>query len=379
MDRVTAKLLSLALIFFIIAICTLLPIWVSRWVVKKGEKGLLVISVLTCFGGGVFLGAYLMLLHPDARAILEDAWLTPSDITYPLSELVIGVGFFLVLFIEYAIIWYNGKRLHSKFPVGHSQVVKSTLSNDQFDDNVISTDRTNGITVTHFKKGIDNMAVELGDEKLTNGGATQTGFNSAEENGDVLPTGGGGAQPGSSPTSDIKEAAAQGRSIVLIVALSLDCIFEGMAVGLQMTKTGVWSLFVAIISHEFIMGFCLGLELVKYYSTKGVVIGAVFYALTVPAGITIGMLVLETQSQVSTAVDITNGVLMSISAGCFLYVAFFGILTEEIRKKSTMPKLVAVILGFLLMAGMALIPTHEEEDQSLTTVNYTTITTEYVF
>ena len=342
---------------------------------KKGEKGLLVISVLTCFGGGVFLGAYLMHLHPEAREILEEAWLHPSDIDYPVPELIIGAGFFMVLFLEYAIIWYSEKQLKTSVPVGHSQVVKSTLANNKVDENVSA--QTSEITLTYCKKGEDNVAVELGDEKMQNGatGGSEITVNNVEA------AKRDGAELGTSPKEEIEEAAAQGRSIVLIIALSLDCIFEGMALGLQTTTAGVWSMFVAIISHEFIMAFCLGLELVKYYSTKGVVVGALCYALTVPIGIAIGMLILETQDEVSTAVDITNGVLQCIAAGCFLYVAFFGILTEEIRKKSLMSKLVAVTIGFLLMAAMALIPEPEEEEEEhdhyLTTMNYS-MTTSYV-
>ena len=375
MDRITAKILSLILIFLIIFICTILPIWLSKWVEKKGEKGLLVISVLTCFGGGVFLGAYLMHLHPEAREILEEAWLHPSDIDYPVPELIIGAGFFMVLFLEYAIIWYSEKQLKTSVPVGHSQVVKSTLANNKVDENVSA--QTSEITLTYCKKGEDSVAVELGDEKMQNGatGGSEITVNNVEA------AKRDGAELGTSPKEEIEEAAAQGRSIVLIIALSLDCIFEGMALGLQTTTAGVWSMFVAIISHEFIMAFCLGLELVKYYSTKGVVVGALCYALTVPIGIAIGMLILETQDEVSTAVDITNGVLQCIAAGCFLYVAFFGILTEEIRKKSLMSKLVAVTIGFLLMAAMALIPEPEEEEEEhehyLTTMNYS-MTTSYV-
>ena len=375
MDRITAKILSLILLFLIIFICTILPIWVSKWVEKKGEKGLLVISVLTCFGGGVFLGAYLMHLHPEARHILEESWLHPSDIEYPVPELIIGAGFFMVLFIEYVIIWYSEKRLQTIVPVDHSQAVTASTSNDKVNE---SEFQTNAIALTSFKQGEDNVAMEIGDEEMQNGAAagSEITVNSSDAAGTA------GADPETSPAEEIEEAAAQGRSIVLIVALSLDCVLEGMALGLQTTTSGVWTMFVAIISHEFIMAFCLGLELVKYYSTKGVVIGALCYSLAVPIGIAIGMLILETQDEVSTAVEITSGVLLCIAAGCFLYVTFFGIMVEEIRKKSLMSKLVAATIGFLLMAAMAILHVHDDHDDHdhdhyLATMDYT-MTTSYV-
>ena len=281
----------------------------------------------------------------------------------------------MVLFIEYVIIWYSEKRLQTIVPVDHSQAVTASTSNDKVNE---SEFQTNAIALTSFKQGEDNVAMEIGDEEMQNGAAagSEITVNSSDAAGTA------GADPETSPAEEIEEAAAQGRSIVLIVALSLDCVLEGMALGLQTTTSGVWTMFVAIISHEFIMAFCLGLELVKYYSTKGVVIGALCYSLAVPIGIAIGMLILETQDEVSTAVEITSGVLLCIAAGCFLYVTFFGIMVEEIRKKSLMSKLVAATIGFLLMAAMAILHVHDDHDDHdhdhyLATMDYT-MTTSYV-
>jgi len=44
----------------------------------------------------------------------------------------------------------------------------------------------------------------------------------------------------------------------------------GMALGLMYEVQNVIDLFVAIISHEFIMSFSIGMELVKYNKTKAV-------------------------------------------------------------------------------------------------------------
>ena len=320
MDRVIAKVLSICLLFICLLVSALLPIKLDRWVNQKGEAGLLVISVLTCFGGGVFLGAYLMHLHPKARDVLEEAWLDEAGIAFPIPELVIAVGFFLVLFTEYAIIWYSERR-HIGVPVGHSQIVKSTMSLNDDD-------------VPEEKKEFIVPRVELSPPSVN---GTETKLEISHE-----------------------ANVAQGRSVVLIIALSLDCVFEGMALGLQKDDTGVFSMFVAIISHEIIMAFCLGLELVKHYSRRKVVLGAICYALTIPVGIAIGILIMEIEHEESQNVDIANGVLQCIAGGCFVYVAFFGILTEEIRKKSTLSKLFAVLLGFTLMTCMRFIPMPEE-------------------
>ena len=50
-------------------------------------------------------------------------------------------------------------------------------------------------------------------------------------------------------------------------ALSLHAVFEGLAVGLEETTAGVWTLFAAIASHKFVIAFCMGVELVSVGSS----------------------------------------------------------------------------------------------------------------
>ncbi|KAK7065420.1 hypothetical protein SK128_018588 [Halocaridina rubra] len=53
------------------------------------------------------------------------------------------------------------------------------------------------------------------------------------------------------------------RSILLLFALSLHSIFEGMAVGLQDTINDVVALFMVVIFHKGIIAFSLGLNMVQ--------------------------------------------------------------------------------------------------------------------
>lgn len=61
----------------------------------------LIISLLTCFAGGVFLGIIFLDLLPDANEALNyvrnyDKW----NVDYPLVELFALIGFFFVYFLE---------------------------------------------------------------------------------------------------------------------------------------------------------------------------------------------------------------------------------------------------------------------------------------
>ena len=57
------------------------------------------------------------------------------------------------------------------------------------------------------------------------------------------------------------EAALRG--FLVILALSLHAIFEGIALGLTGTENSVWFLFFAIASHKFVISFCVGMQFVS--------------------------------------------------------------------------------------------------------------------
>ncbi|ELU04250.1 hypothetical protein CAPTEDRAFT_38990, partial [Capitella teleta] len=121
------------------------------------------------------------------------------------------------------------------------------------------------------------------------------------------------------------------RSIVLVLALSFECIFDGLSVSLQLEERGVWNMFLAIISHEFIIAFCLGIEIVKYYSTSKVILSAFAYAMMPPVGCVIGLIITEAHLDVDLdTVELTSGLLSAIAAGIFLYCTFIGMLGEEL-------------------------------------------------
>ena len=103
MERWVAKVIALYGILIVMLVSSLLPIKVSGYFAKKGEKGKYILSCMTVFGGGVFLSTYLLHMAPEVRELLEEHLMEPNDIGYPLPELIIGGGFFLVLLMEKVI------------------------------------------------------------------------------------------------------------------------------------------------------------------------------------------------------------------------------------------------------------------------------------
>merc|ERR1712038_450808 len=91
-DRRLTKILCLVIAFVVETTFTALPIVVSEWFYKRGENGLMALRVLRCFGGGVFLGNFLLHVTPEVIHLIDDSGVLPSDYPYPM--LFIGGGFF---------------------------------------------------------------------------------------------------------------------------------------------------------------------------------------------------------------------------------------------------------------------------------------------
>ena len=53
------------------------------------------------------------------------------------------------------------------------------------------------------------------------------------------------------------------RGFLVILALSLHAVFEGIAVGLSKDSKFVWYLTLAIAAHKYVISFCIGVQFVN--------------------------------------------------------------------------------------------------------------------
>ncbi|ESO10601.1 hypothetical protein HELRODRAFT_144444, partial [Helobdella robusta] len=149
------------------------------------------------------------------------------------------------------------------------------------------------------------------------------------------------------------------RSIVLVLALSLHHLFEGLSIGLQMSVSNVWHLTIAVMCHEIAICFSMGLQ---FYKTDKKLTKKVFVILLVaciigPGGIIIGLAISETGgTEHDIGQNTVNGVLQALACGTFIYVTFFEILFQELGSgKSSLFNIFAMIGGFIFMALLGLI------------------------
>ena len=62
------------------------------------------------------------------------------------------------------------------------------------------------------------------------------------------------------------------RGFLVILALSLHAVFEGIALGLTKTSNGAWFLFFAISCHKYVISFCIGMQFISSGKIEKIII-----------------------------------------------------------------------------------------------------------
>ena len=130
---------------------------------------------------------------------------------------------------------------------------------------------------------------------------------------------------------------------ILLIALSVHGIFEGIALGVMNTIRECSILFSAIILHKWAASFALGISFYKSGTEKELYIKMILLFTSFgPIGIIIGMIF-------SDAGNLIKGIMLSISGGTFIYVAASEVIVEEFSlSKKTNIKFLWFLIGGLL-------------------------------
>jgi len=313
MDVNIIKVIVLVTLFAVTLVCICLPFKavtaINRTIDRnQRRKYKQTLSLLNCFGGGVFLGACLLDLFPESRENLDKilkSYKVRSK--FPVAEFVMVYGFFVVFVVEQIVLHFR--------EVGVSNERTPLLRNRQSDerDSLIGGISDQPIPVQHPKHDLEesnddhSLASTLADDNL--------------------------------PHSKL-------RTFVLLVSLSLHSIFEGMAIGLQRKVDSVVQLFIVVIIHKSVIAFSLGLSVVQSKLTLGLtVVCCSMFCLASPLGLALGIALDDIKD--SVAASVSSGVLQGLACGTFLYVTFFEILPHEMNSRhNRMFKILSILVGF---------------------------------
>jgi zinc transporter 1/2/3 len=137
------------------------------------------------------------------------------------------------------------------------------------------------------------------------------------------------------------------RCFLLLAALSIHSLFEGMAVGLQESVMALVNLFIGVLLHECLIAFSVGISLAQqqaHLKRNLIVQLCVLFSLMIPVGMAIG---LGIGGLHGFTAEITSAIIQGLAAGTFVYVIFFEILPAEMATTGNrLLKVFFMILGF---------------------------------
>ncbi|KAM7015012.1 zinc transporter ZIP1 [Tautogolabrus adspersus] len=257
-----------------------------------------VLSLISCFAGGVFLAACLLDIIPTYLSdISVELEVRSVETNFPLPEFIMASGFFAVLILERIVLNCGGMR--------GTQEERAPLIQEN----------RNGHG--HGHNPVADPDVEGSRQHV------HVDFH----------------------------AHSPFRSFMLFFSLSIHSIFEGLAIGLQSTDSKVLELCVAILIHKSIIVFSLSVKLVQSaVSPLWVAAYIGVFAMMSPIGIAIGISVMEAGLAAGALIQ---AILEGLAAGTFVYITFMEILPHELNSPGRqLIKVLFILLGFSVMATL---------------------------
>ena len=135
---------------------------------------------------------------------------------------------------------------------------------------------------------------------------------------------------------------------VLLMALSIHSLFEGLACGLAKDESSCLNMVIAIVVHKGAAALSLGISLVKTFPNDFTLIRwlIVIFSVATPIGVAIGIALGE-------AGDIYDIIFSSLAAGTFIYIGCNEVIVQEFSIEGLRWwKLLAFLFGISIIVGL---------------------------
>ncbi|TGZ66876.1 hypothetical protein CRM22_005102 [Opisthorchis felineus] len=348
-----------------------------------------------CFAAGIFLASGFMELYIDVEETIEEAK-TQLSITseFPFAPFITLIGFFLVLSIEQIVLAVRSAKQH----LSHHLHKRPSTPDMSPLDTPLSPQNPGDSTTTPVKFLFNGDATHV--SRTTSApnhlpGETPRRFSSPRYTGPSarynLSAVSTRPHTHHSHLPDPQTLDSFGsvlRVILLLCAMSVHSLFEGLAVGLQSTVQHTIALFSAILLHKLIIAAGIGVNLATAVpgrpgtqgqcevsdeeananSDNGVrltrrtlcyqTVATLIFSSSSPIGVLIGLGLM--QQQQSGVLLMTTATLQGLACGTFFFVVFCELLPQEFREGvgDRIGKLLFLITGFLLVALYSLLMPH---------------------
>lgn len=250
----------LAIIMLLVTIFAgLIPLKICKKLMSKSGQfnqfSSKIMTLLTCFGGGVFMATCFLDIFPHMLEEYEEVEkLLNQKFSYPFPQFFACVGFFLVYAIEeFSIKIFGIKHSHDHnvFP----ETPKSSTTDDKF---CIADEKNEQIKEDYYTFRSHHDAIDESISYMSK------------------------AEP--------KESSIL-KTITFTFVMSFHSLLEGFALGIQDTKANIFTLFISLILHKGIEAFTVGLQITKENTSriKFVLITIILYGAMTPLGTLIGV------------------------------------------------------------------------------------------
>ena len=357
MEITLVKTISLSIMFICSFIMGILPRFIRRLMTKMKNPDIIISSSL-CYGAGILMATIFLHLFVEVEenVIVATSNGYFSKTNFPIAYLIICSGFFMVYFLEEMIHLWVHKNTHThekckpenfEYQVDHKNIVKERCESHQSVAVLvgcegiknpcfsIDTCKIEDFTSSNnnCRNSIDKMTVPAINED-------QRCISTVNEN-----------QHTHSHTHNLSENLSTLRSILIVLALSLHGIFEGLAVGLENNEKNIWLMLVAVTTHKIFIAFSIGMELLEVgVKIKMYFAYMIIFSLASPLGGFIAMVIMITIENETPEGQLVITILQGLSAGTILYVTFCEVLERERSKTAgRIYKFFALIAGFITM------------------------------
>ncbi|KAF5301336.1 hypothetical protein FQA39_LY10734 [Lamprigera yunnana] len=314
---------------------------------------------LESFGAGVLFATCFLHMMPEVYySVMELKKFGLLEGDYPVSQLVISLGFFSIYFAEQLSRWLISRA--PKEPKLRSASARVSVDDAQDDVEKLKVPRGAAfdvVTIDYLKDknfadvtryvvhtdedefdAIDKeVQTDLFDESADKNEDSDTNMNAEIE--EILEDEG-------------KSRQQIMRCLLMVLAISLHSIFEGLAIGLQRYVNNIWYLFIAISIHSAAVLYGVGNDAVESGApVKSIVMHMFILSVTTSCGVLLGLLITLTTDMDTSSKSVALVVLEGVSTGSILYITFFETLTKEKKRtKWNGTRAVFIASGFTLMA-----------------------------
>lgn len=363
-DPTTAKSIAMVVLFLAALFAGLIPFKLAAWfkLTDGGgghKRASFIVSMLLAFGGGVLLCTTFMHLLPEVKeniAALQESGTLP-ELQFHLAELLMCLGFFTMYLVEELVHLYLNKRnknarcADNAFQRGVSLRDSTIMSKNgkTHDDrhSSIADLIANNDTESSFYQ--PHAHIEIVPKQHSNQVSSISGPLAVSDGSNGHHNHIHHAHSHLPDVSNDDIIVSSLRGLLIVLALSVHELFEGLAVGLEGTAATVWYMFGAVAAHKLVLAFCVGVELIVAKTQRWLAFVYVFtFAAVSPLGIGIGILI----SGESETTGLVSAILQGLASGTLLYVVFFEILQKG---RSGILQFFAVLTGYTLMFGLGFI------------------------